>query len=190
MNVQFRWDFWTLLSWEFSDLRFPYIMSTLQTSFKPLLPKEWGRGGGSKIHISRGDCEYQGRNLCRLLSQLRLRIRPQLALQTRYKVKHACEASRDMTRFGWNILPQNWEGDFSMKARRTLCGGGGHEGSNRREIITVRGQSYVSRLPKYWPPHPLLRPASVSSPRKLAGRRGGWGVNILEDERHRIALLQ
>ncbi len=26
---------------------------------------------------------------------------------------------------------------------------------NRREIITVRGQSYVSRLPKYWPPTPL-----------------------------------
>ncbi len=24
----------------------------------------------------------------------------------------------------------------------------------------------------------------------LAGRRGGWGVNILEDERNRIALLQ
>jgi hypothetical protein len=24
----------------------------------------------------------------------------------------------------------------------------------------------------------------------LAGRRGGWGVNILEDARHRIALLQ
>jgi hypothetical protein len=24
----------------------------------------------------------------------------------------------------------------------------------------------------------------------LAGRKGGWGVNILEDERHRIALLQ
>ncbi len=42
---------------------------------------------------------------------------------------------------------------------------------------------------------PPLRPASVSSPRNkgdgytLAGRRGG-GVNILEDERHRIALLQ
>ncbi len=24
----------------------------------------------------------------------------------------------------------------------------------------------------------------------LAGRSGGWGVNILEDARHRIALLQ
>jgi hypothetical protein len=45
-------------------------------------------------------------------------------------------------------------------------------------------------------PHPPLRPAS-EYPRlccgeedRLAGRRGGWGVNILEDERNRIALLQ
>jgi hypothetical protein len=34
------------------------------------------------------------------------------------------------------------------------------KGASRREIITVRGQSYVSRLPKYWPSTPL-RPASV-----------------------------
>ncbi len=27
-------------------------------------------------------------------------------------------------------------------------------GPTRRDIITVRGQSYVSRLPKYWPPYP------------------------------------
>jgi hypothetical protein len=46
------------------------------------------------------------------------------------------------------------------------------------------------------PPHPPLRPTSLSSPRNkgggytLAGRRGGWGVNSLEDERNRIALLQ
>ncbi len=45
-------------------------------------------------------------------------------------------------------------------------------------------------------PHPPLRPDGVSSPRNkgggytLAGRRGGWGVNILEDERNSIALLQ
>jgi hypothetical protein len=47
-------------------------------------------------------------------------------------------------------------------------------------------------------PLPPLRPASVYPPPlvggggedTLAGRRGGWGVNILEDERHRIALLQ
>ncbi len=46
------------------------------------------------------------------------------------------------------------------------------------------------------PPHPFLHPASVSSPRTkgggytLAGRWEGWGVNILEDERHRIGLFQ
>ncbi len=45
-------------------------------------------------------------------------------------------------------------------------------------------------------PHPPLPLASLSSPRNkgggytLAGRRGGWGVIILEDERNRIALLQ
>ncbi len=55
---------------------------------------------------------------------------------------------------------------------------------NRKEIITVRGQSYVSRLPKYWP---SIAP-SAGGGYTLAGRRGGWGVNILEDERHRIAL--
>ncbi len=44
--------------------------------------------------------------------------------------------------------------------------------------------------------HPPLQPASVSSPRTkgggytLAGRWGGWGVNILEDASHRIGLLQ
>jgi hypothetical protein len=67
----------------------------------------------------------------------------------------------------------------------------------RREII-VRGQSYFSRLPKYWPPISLSarRVCSVYPPPllrgedRLAGRRGGWGVNILEDERNRIAPLQ
>ncbi len=55
----------------------------------------------------------------------------------------------------------------------------------RREIITVRGQYYVSRLPKYWPPTPL-------SARRVCPPRAEWGVgvNILEDARHRIALLQ
>jgi hypothetical protein len=68
----------------------------------------------------------------------------------------------------------------------------------RREIITVRGQSYFSRLPKskILTPFPLSA-RRVYAPRlfcggedRLAGRRGGWGVNILEDERNRIALLQ
>jgi hypothetical protein len=66
----------------------------------------------------------------------------------------------------------------------------------RREIL-VRGQSYFSRLPKYWPPpSPSPHGESVLPPQQrrgedtLAGRRGGWGVNILEDERNRVALLQ
>jgi hypothetical protein len=45
------------------------------------------------------------------------------------------------------------------------------------------------------PPSPSPPGECVLSPNKgggytLAGRRGGWGVNILEDERDRIALLQ
>jgi hypothetical protein len=62
--------------------------------------------------------------------------------------------------------------------------------------FTVRGQSYFSRLPNYWPPTPLsarrvCTPAFVGGGEdRLAGRRGGWGVNTLEDERNRIALLQ
>ena len=61
-----------------------------------------------------------------------------------------------------------------------------------------RVQSSVWRLPNYWPPP--LHPASVSSPRTkggghtLAGQwEGGgqwWGVNISEDTRHWIGLLQ
>ncbi len=75
------------------------------------------------------------------------------------------------------------------------------EGKERGEIITVRGQSYVSPTlssSKILTPHPPLRPASVYPPPLLGGggghtrraERGGGGVNILEDERHRIALLQ
>jgi hypothetical protein len=58
MNVQFRWGFWAK-SWDFSDLRFPYAMFTLQTSFKPLLLK--GEGGVKSVSI--GDCEWQGGKL-------------------------------------------------------------------------------------------------------------------------------
>ncbi len=63
-------------------------------------------------------------------------------------------------------------------------------------LFTVRGQSYFSRLPKYWPPIPLSAwrvcppPPQQRRGYTLAGRRGGWGINILEDERDRIALLQ
>jgi hypothetical protein len=58
-----------------------------------------------------------------------------------------------------------------------------------------RVQSCFWPLPKYSPPTPPLHPASVSSPPHQ--RRGGTdarravrGVNILEDARHRIGLLQ
>jgi hypothetical protein len=42
------------------------------------------------------------------------------------------------------------------------------------------------------PPGECVRPAFVGGGGEdtLAGRRGGWGVNMLENERHRIALLQ
>jgi hypothetical protein len=42
------------------------------------------------------------------------------------------------------------------------------------------------------PPGECVPPAFVlgGGEDTLAGRRGGWGVNILEDKRHRIALLQ
>jgi len=43
------------------------------------------------------------------------------------------------------------------------------------------------------PPSPTgecVPPVFVGGEDTLAGRRGGWGANILEDERHRIALLQ
>ncbi len=43
----------------------------------------------------------------------------------------------------------------------------------RREIITVRGQSYVSRLPKYWPPIPLTA-RRVCTPRLCWGGGGRW----------------
>jgi hypothetical protein len=66
----------------------------------------------------------------------------------------------------------------------------------RREIIYCKRAILSLSSSKILTPHPPLRLASVSSPPKkgggytLAGRRGGWGVNILEDERDRIALLQ
>ena len=36
----------------------------------------------------------------------------------------------------------------------------------------------------------FLRYTEICREYTLARRRGGWGVNILEDERNRIALLQ
>jgi hypothetical protein len=58
-----------------------------------------------------------------------------------------------------------------------------------------RVQSCVLCLPKYWPPTPLSTRKVCSSPATKAGgthalarQRGGWGVNILEETRHRIGL--
>ncbi len=68
----------------------------------------------------------------------------------------------------------------------------------RREIIYCKRAILSLSSSKILTTHPPLRLASVSSPPTkaggytLAGRRGGWGggVNILEDGRDRIALLQ
>ncbi len=59
----------------------------------------------------------------------------------------------------------------------------------QRDYFCKRAILCLSRLPKYWPP---LHPASLYPPPLLGERRAerGWGVNILEDERRRIALLQ
>jgi hypothetical protein len=40
------------------------------------------------------------------------------------------------------------------------------------------------------PPGECVPPPLLRGEDRLAGQRGGWGVNILEDERNRIALLQ
>ncbi len=59
-----------------------------------------------------------------------------------------------------------------------------------------RVQSSVWRLPKYWPPpHPTPSPQrECVLPRTKGGEvstlAGRWGVNILEDARHWIGLLQ
>ncbi len=47
------------------------------------------------------------------------------------------------------------------------------ERADRREIVTVRGQSYVSRLPKYWPPTPS--PPGECVPRDFVGGGGEVG---------------
>ncbi len=66
----------------------------------------------------------------------------------------------------------------------------------RREIIYCKRAVLSLSSSKILTPHPPLRPASVYPPAfvggedTLARQRGGWGVNILEGERDRIALLQ
>jgi hypothetical protein len=76
------------------------------------------------------------------------------------------------------------------------------DASSVPRLVTIEYIFYCKRAilflssSKILTPHPPLRPASPSSPRNkgggytLAGRRGGWGVNILEDKRNRTGLLQ
>jgi hypothetical protein len=47
---------------------------------------------------------------------------------------------------------------------------------SQSKYFSIRGQSYFSRLPKYWPPIPLFARRVCPPPATLAGRRGGWGV--------------
>ncbi len=73
-----------------------------------------------------------------------------------------------------------------------------HEAFNSCSFYSGRVQSCVWRLPKYWFPTPLSIQRVCPPPRTkgggysytLAGWRGGWGVNTLEDARHWIGLLQ
>ncbi len=65
------------------------------------------------------------------------------------------------------------------------------------KVVTYVEYTAVSASSKILTPHPPLHPASVSSSRTKGGGGGGgytvagrWGVNILEDARHWIGLLQ
>ncbi len=72
---------------------------------------------------------------------------------------------------GWHVKTLG-----QVKHRLAIGGEGGLSwlGSARREIITERGQSYVSRLPKYWPPTPLS--ARRVCPPPPPPTKGGEGV--------------
>jgi hypothetical protein len=77
------------------------------------------------------------------------------------------------------------------------AGNGDSLGSNRREIIYCKRAILSLSSSKILtpPPIPLTAWRVCPPPNKgegytLVRQRGGWGVNILEDERDRIALLQ
>ncbi len=55
---------------------------------------------------------------------------------------------------------------------------------------SVRGQSYVWRLPKYWPPAPasVYPPPLVRGEDTLAGWRGGWGGQYFGRRQKRYLL--
>jgi hypothetical protein len=80
-----------------------------------------------------------------------------------------------------------------MLNSKSFEGGGGsvHDIRNtsaRREIITVRGQSCLASSKILTPPSPATK--ALVHTRGSGGEGDGGGVNILEDARHRIGLLQ
>ncbi len=96
----------------------------------------------------------------------------------------------------WNSLTISSEADICIPFLLFLL-----YGLNPQNTYICRVQSCVWRLPKYWPPT-LLSTQRVCPPphqRRVVGgythspgNEGGGvgGVNILEDARHRIGLLQ
>ncbi len=60
----------------------------------------------------------------------------------------------------------------------------------KRTILSLSSPQNIDPPPSPSPPGECVAPAFVGGEDTLARRRGGWGVNILEDERDRIALLQ
>ncbi len=104
----------------------------------------------------------------------------------------------------WQRWRWPWAGGSSDPAHRSIHPRWSHspehkEVGNRKSqstYFTVRGQSYFSRLPKYWLPIPLSArrvcppPATKAGGTHSPGGAGDRGVNILEDERNRIALIQ
>jgi len=67
--------------------------------------------------------------------------------------------------------------------------------SHPQRTYICRVQSNIWRLPKYWPSTPSPPSECVHPPhqrREVHTRRAvrGWGINILEDVRHWIGLLQ
>ncbi len=87
-------------------------------------------------------------------------------------------------------------GDGQGQRRARIQASGTLQALQAKRIDIGRVQSCVLRLPKYWPPTPLSTrqvcppPATKAEGTHSPGGEGGGGVNILEDERHRIGLLQ
>ncbi len=78
-----------------------------------------------------------------------------------------------------------------MDGNKPFCARVFH-GLPSQSTFICRVQSCVWRLPQYWPPSPLwvLPPHQRRGDTHSPGGEGDGGVNILEDARHRIGLLQ